>query len=212
MITAENLICSYGRLKVLKEASLFVDQGECVGIVGANGCGKSTLLAALAGCRKIKKGNILLGGQAGYVPQVNPLVPQLTVMDHLRLWNVDVQRDRMVSLLDLKDILKMQVKNLSGGMQKRVSIACLLANDPDIFLLDEPGCALDMICREVIRETLLHSLGMGRTILLATHEEQELDLCSRIYVMKEGKLWEADKNLRGKSLTALFLNASEHSE
>ena len=231
MITVTGIVSSYGRKPILKGASFTAARGECVGIVGANGCGKSTLLSVLAGTLKPKSGTVIYGGRTawsdaetgrmhsnaevirkmtGYVPQENPLIPELTVYDNLRLWYPDRQVLRQelaqgfLSLLGIGEFSTEQVNKLSGGMKKRVSIGIAMAGMPPILLLDEPGAALDLVCKEDIRAYLRTYLDQKGTVVITSHEEGELSLCDKIYVMKNGTLNQTDKHLSSEALVRLF--------
>lgn len=146
----------------------------------------------------------------GYVPQENPLIPELTVFDNLRLWYPDkhtLERELsqgFLSLLGIDEFIDKQVSKLSGGMKKRVSIGIAMAGVPPILLLDEPSAALDLICKEDIRTYLQTYLERKGTVVITTHEESELSLCDKIYVMKNGILSRIDKHLRGEALVRLF--------
>lgn len=228
MITVTELTSAYGRKQILQGVSFTAQRGECVGIVGANGCGKSTLLSVLAGTLKPRSGQVLYYGKAawsdagngrmhedkevirrmtGYVPQEDPLIPELSVYDNLRLWYPDKRTLRreleqgFLNLLGLGEFSAKQVHKLSGGMKKRVSIGIAMASTPPILLLDEPSAALDLICKEDIRRYLQIYLERKGTVVITTHEESELDLCSTLYVMKEGRLHQVDNRLRGEGLT-----------
>lgn len=231
MITAADVTSSYGRRRVLKGVSFTAARGECVGIVGANGCGKSTLLSILAGTLKPKSGTVAYGGRTawsggrtgrircdrevirkmtGYVPQEDPLIPELTVYDNLRLWYPDkrvLRRELSQGFLQLMGIgafAGTRADRLSGGMKKRVSIGIAMAEAPPILLLDEPSAALDLVCKADIRAYLQTYLERRGTVVITTHEESELALCSKIYVMKDGVLQQADNRLRGEELAKLF--------
>ena len=97
-------------------------------------------------------------------------------------------REGIPALLGVNDFLSVPVKNMSGGMKKRLAISCACAHDPMILLLDEPSAALDLGAKERIGSYLRYQKSRGGTILLATHDEQELPLCDRLYIMKEGRL------------------------
>ena len=226
-----DITSSYGRRQILKGASFTAGRGECVGIVGANGCGKTTLLSVLAGTIKPRSGAVLydgrmawsdagtgrmrgdlevIRGMTGYVPQENPLMPELTVYDNLRLWYPDKHilkqelAQGFLSLLGIGEFSTKQVSKLSGGMKKRVSIGIAMAGTPPILLLDEPSAALDLVCKEDIRKYLQTYLEHGGTVVITTHEESELALCDKIYVMRDGTLSQADRHLRGEALVRLF--------
>lgn len=214
-VKVEGVCKSYGRKKVLTNASFIARQGECVAIAGLNGSGKSTLLSILAGVQRADSGKAEVNGidifrdtkaagkMIGYVPQENPLIQDLTVKDNLKLWYCDSTldmekelRDGFLKLLGIDKMLKIPVKKLSGGMKKRVSIGISMWADPKVLILDEPSAALDLVAKKDIREYLKTYLKSGRTVLLATHDEDELDICSKIYVMSQGVLKETSKELR----------------
>lgn len=222
MIEIENLTSAYGKKKVLQGVSLCAERGECIGIVGPNGCGKSTLLSVMAGVLKPSSGKLFYYGKnalknrvvfqkmTGYVPQENPLMPELSVYDNLRLWYPDKAElakeleEGFLQILGIPAFLKMPVSKLSGGMKKRVSIGIALSGMPPVLILDEPSAALDLVCKEDIRRYLQIYLERKGTVVITTHEESELSLCSSLYVMKDGKLEGIDRTLRGKELTERF--------
>ena len=222
MIEIENLISAYGRKKVLKGVTLSGERGECIGIIGPNGCGKSTLLSAMAGVLRPLSGTIRYYGKdalqnrvvfqkmTGYVPQENPLMPELSVYDNLRLWYPDKAElekeleQGFLQILGIPEFVGKTVSKLSGGMKKRVSIGIALSGMPPVLILDEPSAALDLVCKEDIRRYLQIYLERKGTVVITTHEESELALCNSLYVMKDGKLVQIDKSLRGSALTAQF--------
>ncbi len=216
-IQAVNITSAYGRRHVLCGVNLSADAGQCVGIVGTNGCGKSTLLNILSGLRKADSGEIYFDGNkahgrqpfvqyVGYVPQENNLIPELSVMDNLRLWYSDAGALRQsmeqgfLKMLGIGSMCRMCAGKLSGGMKKRVSIGCALAGNPPILILDEPDAALDLPGKAEIRRYLGMYKQMGGTILIATHDEADLELCDRIYALNRGVCTEIDQSLRGEAL------------
>lgn len=198
-----------GKKQVLKNVSLQAYGGECIGILGANGCGKSTLLSILAGIQYPDRGNIFLNGTnlldkdvrqslpslVGFVPQEPPLMTELTGYDNLRLWycqsklSLDSElKEGFLATLGIPDFINVPVRHMSGGMKKRLSIGCSIANSPRLLLLDEPGAALDLICKEQIEAYLMDYRAKGNLIIIATHEEREIAMCNRLYLLKEGYL------------------------
>lgn len=209
MFEVKEIYKNYGRKKVLKGASFFANKGDCVGIVGANGCGKSTLLGILSGSLKQNSGEILIENESpfknrtlfstiiGFVPQDNPLIAELSVKDNLKLWycnnseNIDTLLQKgLLKQLGLEEYKNTPINKLSGGLKKRVSIACALANDPSLLILDEPGAALDLVCKEEIKDYLKEFMKAGKTIIITTHDESELSICNRLYLIKDGQLSE----------------------
>lgn len=196
---------SYRKKTVLNGVTLSAGEGSCVGILGGNGSGKSTLLSILAGVQKADSGSFLWEKEEllsnekkrteliGYVPQGNPLMEELTAWDNLRLWydknHLKKELDYgVLAMLGIHDFIKTPVRRMSGGMKKRLSIGCSVANNPKILLLDEPSAALDLICKERIGTYLTEFKARGGIILLATHDVQELELCDSFYILKNGVL------------------------
>lgn len=217
MITLSHICFSYHRKKVLEDLSLSIAPGTCVALVGNNGCGKSTLLSIIAGIRKPISGSYLLNGKTatsksirqmiGYIPQDNPLIPDLTVKDNLKLWYsqssysyISDMKDGILAMLHLDEFLHVPVSRLSGGMKKRVSFAIALSSHPRLLILDEPSTALDLVCKKEIHTYLESFKKQGGTILFTTHEEQELNLCDKLYVFRNGTLRELPVTSRGDTL------------
>lgn len=219
MVKIKDIRKSFGGNKVLKGISLQGNAGQCIGIVGTNGSGKSTLLSIIAGIRKADSGTIEICGKdiskkpryateyIGYIPQENPVFPDLSVKDNLMLWYSDskVTYEQAVSggvieMLGLTPILSQKVKTLSGGMRKRLSIAMAVANDPPVIILDEPSAALDLPTKLLIRDYLKSYVTRGGTVILATHDEEELSICNVLYVLVDGVLHNVPTTLRGDEL------------
>lgn len=207
ILEVQNICKNYGKKTVLNGISFCADQGDCIAIVGANGCGKSTLLGILSGAHRADRGEILCYGKnltkepklfsskIGYVPQENPLMDKLSVYDNLRFWYCDspknLQKDLesgIPALFGLSSYRDYRVDKLSGGMKKRLSIACALAKDPPILILDEPGASLDIICKEDIKNYLKSYLAQGGTVIITSHEEAELSLCNKMLLLQDGVL------------------------
>lgn len=211
MLEVKGITKKYGRRTILKDITFTINQGERVAIVGRNGCGKSTLMQIISGSMKPDGGSIRFFGQnplkkkayfkkyIGYVPQNSPLLPELTVKDNIKLWGVDKCRnyDYILDRFGLKDIMKMEVRKLSGGMNKRLSIACAIATWPPILLLDEPTTALDLYYKESIQKWLSEYNNLNGIVFLSTHEEAEILACDRCLFLKDGVLTEIphDENM-----------------
>ncbi len=206
MLRVEHISFAYRKKQVLKDISFTAQDGDFIGIIGKNGCGKSTLLSVLAGVKRPAGGDVFLedaplfskkeslADTIGYVPQLNPLLPELSVQDNLKLWlrptgasSKETVED-LYQQLGLTDYLRTPVAKLSEGLKKRVSIASVLQNNPKILILDEPSAALDLPCKEVIHEQLLSFTKNGGIVLFTTHEEAEFSLCTTLYILKDGIL------------------------
>lgn len=207
MIQISKLQKKYGKKVVLKDVSFQATPGECVAIIGTNGCGKTTLLQILAGCIKANGGTITFFGKeatgskvfrkyCGYVPQENPLLEELSVKDNLRLWGgKDVlKQQEFLKEFNLDEILNVPVSKLSGGMKRRLSIACAFLFHPPILILDEPTSALDLYYKGMIQDWLQKYKEMKGIVVMATHDEQEILSADRCLLMKEGALVELDKS------------------
>ena len=219
-IEAMNITKSYGRKNVvLKDASFQASQGEYIAIVGANGCGKSTLLGILSGSLKADGGNLLVDGKEpfknsrvfsryiGFVPQEKPLMENLSVYDNLKFWYCDTGRslkqdlvNGVPAVLGVSQYLHKTVDKLSGGMKKRLSICCALAKNPPVLILDEPGASLDIVCKQDIMNYLSAYTGSGGTVIITSHEEGELKMADRMYLLKDGVLTQMPKPVIGNEL------------
>lgn len=225
MLEVTGLCKSYGKQKILDTVSFTAAPGTCVGIVGSNGCGKTTLLSILAGAVKADQGSIryrnqeatgspgVFAREAAYVPQENPLIEELTVRDNLSLWYRGSRREMEqdlaqgpAAMLGIPAMLKKPVARLSGGMKKRLSIACALSNHAGTLILDEPGAALDMECKADIRAYLEQYRKEGGTVILTSHEQSELALCTRMYVLRGGRLEEVKTGMTEEEIIAAFRN------
>lgn len=204
-IQIKNIAKSYRKKQVLRDISFTATGGKCIGILGSNGCGKSTLLSVLAGVIPANGGSFLCDGidlfaqpgirsqLVGYVPQGTPLIEELTAWDNLLLWYdrktlKQELENGVLQLLGIQAFLKVPVSKMSGGMKKRLSIGCAMANRPPILLLDEPTAALDLPCKESIANYLRQYKAAGGLLLLTTHDVLELQLCDAWYIMKDGVL------------------------
>lgn len=223
MLTAEGIYKRYGRREILKGLDLSVAPGSCAGIIGGNGCGKTTLLSILAGTSKANKGRVCLdnktlrrnskayGEAVAYVPQENPLIGELTVRDNLLLWYKGDKKAMTEdletgagALLGVKPMLTRTVDKLSGGMKKRISIACALAGHGRYLILDEPGAALDMECKADIRRYLKTYMAAGGAVILTSHEIAELSICTQLYVLRNGRLEEIINHLSEQEFIGLM--------
>lgn len=207
----KNIRKKYGKKEVLKGVDLKAAKGECIGILGGNGSGKSTLLTILAGIQSCSGGSFLIDGEdlfknqkelsrlVGYVPQGTPLIEELNAYDNLLLWYSREEMKKELSggilkLLGIDEFLKTRVSKMSGGMKKRLSIGCSISKKPPVLLLDEPMSALDLQCKQKIYEYIRSHKASGGTVLIATHDVLEIELCDRWYIMKDGRLNEFKYN------------------
>lgn len=216
------IVKSYQSKEVLKGVDFCLEKGEILGIIGANGCGKSTLLSILAGVQKPDRGEIKIDGKRlerkktfspkeeiclfrdyiGYVPQENPLMEELSVYDNLRLWYAQTEKSLKEDLekgtaarLGLKEVQKVPACRLSGGMKKRLSIACAMAKENSVLVLDEPGAALDFPTKQDIGAYLKEYAARGGAVVLTSHEEAELAYCTRLVALSGGKIVQVEPGM-----------------
>lgn len=207
-VVVENINKRYGRKQILQNISFRAGCGEQIVIVGRNGCGKTTLMQILAGVKRPDAGALYYFRQeplknrkyfrkyCGYVPQETPLLEELSVRDNLRLWGADKseQYEHILQSFQLQELLKMEAGKLSGGMKRRLGIACALAEWPPILLLDEPTTALDIYYKSSIGEWLQKYRRMNGIVIMTTHDESEIVNADRCLVMQKGQLTELKKD------------------
>lgn len=208
------------RLEVLRGVSFDADAGEAVAIIGASGAGKSTLLHLVGGLEEPDHGRILLGphevdhaspttlaefrrNHIGLVFQFHHLLPDLNAAENVALPLMIARTDRREAMtqavqslgkLALGSRVTHPVGHLSGGEQQRVAVCRALITKPGLVLADEPTGNLDASFAEEIGETLVgYARSRGAIVLLATHNERLAQLCDRILVLKEGRLYESGK-------------------
>ena len=204
-ISVENISKKYRNKEVLKDVSFEAESGMQVGIVGKNGIGKSTLLSVLAGVNKADGGKFIYEGRdlladsslrnkvCAYIPQEMPLISELSARDNLRMWYSDKAlkkelSDGLLKTLGIDEFLKVSVRKMSGGMKKRLSIGCAIYADPRVLILDEPTASLDLECKEIIYDYLDVFRKRGGIVVLATHDEKEIERCDALYLLKDKAL------------------------
>lgn len=185
-----------------------IRQGSCFGLLGPNGAGKTTILRMILGLSPVTDGELKLFGKpvnhaareirtrTGVVPQLDNLDPDFTVAENLSVYagyfgmHSDATHARNTSLLEfvnLSDRANARIDTLSGGMQRRLTIARALVNDPELVVLDEPTTGLDPQARHLIWQRLRDLVAMGKTLLLTTHYMEEAErLCDELAIMEEG--------------------------
>ncbi len=221
-IDVQNIVKRFGDFTAVNDISFSVGQGEIFGLLGPNGAGKSTLIRMLTTLIPPTSGKAIVGGadvsaqpnevrkRIGVIPQALTSDPELTAEENLlifaKLYGVPRAKrgpliDELLAAVELSAWKDKPVKNLSGGMRRRVEIARGLVHEPRIFFLDEPTTGLDPVSRTAVWEMLrrikeTHDL----TVLLTTHYMDEADkLCDRIAIVDHGKLVALDSPLRLKA-------------
>lgn len=198
----------YGNIEAVRGVSLEINAGECVGILGPNGAGKSTTLKICLAQTEQDSGGVTLLGcdmprerlqarqRVGVVPQQDNLDPDFDCVENLRVYaryfglRLPPQAiDRLLEFSGLTARAKDRITTLSGGMQRRLTLARALVNDPQFIFLDEPSTGLDPQARHLIWERLRRLQSENKTLLLTTHFMEEAErLCDRVAVMDHGQI------------------------
>ena len=208
-IRIENLTKRYREVLAVDNLSLSVERGELLSLLGVNGAGKSTTIKMLSCLTAPTSGDATLGGKSiltdpaavkamiAHSPQSTAVAPMLTVKENLLLIcgahgfdkNKSAARVKeMTELFGLESVLQRRAGKLSGGWQRRLSIAMALISEPKILFLDEPTLGLDVIARSELWDTV-RALKGKITVILTTHYMEEAEeLSDRIAIMKDGRL------------------------
>ncbi|MBH1989095.1 MAG: ABC transporter ATP-binding protein [Myxococcaceae bacterium] len=192
-LVVNQLSYSYRKNIVLDSVSFEVKRGEIVGLLGVNGAGKSTLFRLLTGILRLQSGEILFDGQPldrwvrrklGAVFQECSLDPKLTGRENLILAAALYGKTEVPNFLPGVDLLR-PVKELSGGMKRKLELARVFLHEPSIALLDEPTSGLDLKAFEDFWENLRQSQV---TALVNTHKVEEAERCDRLLILHHGKI------------------------
>jgi ABC-2 type transport system ATP-binding protein len=193
----------FAKFTALDGVDLQVLEGETFGLLGPNGAGKSTLISIIAFLAKPSAGEARVFGRRdrsliGLAPQENSFYGELTVWENLeffgRLYSVrgrelGARAAETLALLNLEDKRNARAETLSGGMKRRLNVACALMHEPKLLILDEPSVGLDPTSRRVLWGVIQRLRGKGMAILVTTHYMDEADyLCDRIAVLQKGRI------------------------
>ena len=207
-LTIDGAVKTYGDVRALDGASFEVREGELLGLLGPNGAGKTTAIRAIAGRVALDAGAIRLFGRTltrrdtrpeiGVVPQEVAIYPLLTARENLEVFGAlygvagAALRDRVAWALEwaeLRDRANDRAKQFSGGMKRRLNIACGLIHAPRLVLLDEPTVGVDPQSRERIYEMLAALRNSGVSIVLTTHHLEEAEQrCERVVIIDHGRI------------------------
>jgi ABC-2 type transport system ATP-binding protein len=214
LLKAHELRKSYGAREVVAGVSFSAAPGEILGLLGPNGAGKTTIVSMICGLVSPDSGNVTIAGQAirgdtsdvkrriGLVPQDLALYEDLSARGNLELFGalygisgaqLRERCNQALDLVGLSDRAKDKPRTFSGGMQRRLNIACALVHDPDLLLLDEPTVGVDPQSRNAIFDNLLTLKARGKALVYTTHYMEEAErLCDRVVVIDHGKLVASD--------------------
>ena len=214
MLEAKDLHKSYAGSPAVAGVSLQVTPGEIVGLLGPNGAGKTTTLSMICGLTTPDSGSVTVGGlpmgvgacpakqRIGLVPQDLALYDDLPARMNLEtfgaLYGLDratlrTRANQALELVGLSDRAGDKVSKFSGGMKRRLNIACALLHNPDIVLCDEPTVGVDPQSRNAIFDNLEALRAQGKAVLYTTHYMEEAErLCDRIVIMDHGRVIASD--------------------
>jgi lipooligosaccharide transport system ATP-binding protein len=212
IINVQNMSKSFGKIQAVRNLSFSVESGSCFGFLGPNGAGKTTAMKIIYGkCTRDKNSDsrmdifgydpatneLAIKYLSGVVQQENNLDDELNVIQNLMIFSrfydmpADVAKQRIEYLLDfleLSDKKKSKIKELSGGMKRRLVIARALLNSPRLLILDEPTTGLDPQVRHLIWDKIRQLQKQETTVLLTTHYmEEAFQLCDRLIIMHKGQ-------------------------
>ena len=212
VINVANMSKSFGKIRAVRELSFSVESGSCYGFLGPNGAGKTTAMKIIYGkCTRNKnsgsrmdiygydpaKNELAIKYLSGVVQQENNLDEELNVIQNLMIYsqfyNLPVKKAKerieyLLDFLELSEKSKSKIKDLSGGMKRRLVIARALLNSPRLLILDEPTTGLDPQVRHLIWDKIRQLQKKETTVLLTTHYmEEAFQLCDRLLIMHKGE-------------------------
>lgn len=213
MIEVKDLVKRYSKNTAVDHLNFHVQKGQIYGFLGPNGAGKSTTMNMMTGYLALTEGQILINGYdvaeepmearkcIGYLPEIPPLYPDMTVLEYLRfaaeLKQVpknerSTEIERVMDETRIKDMENRLIRHLSKGYKQRVGLAQALLGDPEVLILDEPMVGLDPKQIIEIRE-LIRGLGQKHTVILSSHILSEISsICDHVLIISNGKLVASD--------------------
>jgi len=206
-IVIENISHSFGKFRSLNNISINIEKGQILGILGPSGCGKSTLIKSIIGMISPSIGNIFIYDKKmpnleitkyiGYMAQSDALYEDLNAYDNMMffasLYSVPKKeaQKRIIELLELVKLSehsKKLVKNFSGGMKRRLSLAISLIHNPKILILDEPTVGIDPTLRQEFWDEFHKLKKQGVTIIVTTHVMDEAEKCDKLVFLRDGEI------------------------
>jgi len=206
-VSARDLVRRFGAVTALDQLSFQARRGELLGLVGPDGAGKTTAIRLLAGLMAPQAGEVRvlgedpLGGgvreRVGLMPQQYSLYRDLTVGENLRFFSrlfvlpravFRERAERLLGITRLSRFIDRRADALSGGMYKKLALACALLHQPEVLLLDEPTNGVDPVSRRELWELLHEFVHGGMTVLVSTPYMDEAERCSRVALVHRGKV------------------------
>jgi ABC-2 type transport system ATP-binding protein len=229
MVEVKNLTKHYGHVTAVNDLSFEIRDNEILGFLGPNGAGKSTTMNIIAGYLPCSEGTVTVCGHdikedaraakkcIGYLPEIPPLYPDMRVEEYLRYCagikgvkrgNVKKEIERAMERLQLTDMRRRLIANLSKGYKQRVGLAQAIIGDPELLILDEPTVGLDPSQVSELRN-FIRELGKDHSVILSSHILGEISaVCNRVVIINKGELCAVDtiENLERKATDAAVLN------
>ena len=213
VIEMEHVSKIFGDKRAVNDVSLTVPTGQIFGLVGPSGCGKTTTIRMLTGVYTPSEGSLRVlgalpqhfarrvGERIGYMPQLFVLYPTLTVWENLNfvaslyglLWFRRRKRlERLLDFVELRPARNTLASDISGGMKRRLELACSLVHDPELLFADEPTAGVDPVLRGKFWEHFRELKAAGHSLVVTTQYVSEVAYCDQVAVMRNGKLLMVD--------------------
>jgi lipooligosaccharide transport system ATP-binding protein len=214
IVTIKSLTKDYNSLRAVDSIDIDIIKGECFGLLGPNGAGKTTAMGIIYCYMPPTSGEVRVFGldvtkepsriksRIGVMPQDNNLDPDLSVIENMIVYAryFDIPKKissgiawELLDFAELRDKAQVNIRNLSGGMMRRLLLARALVNSPELLILDEPTTGLDPHSRHAVWERLNQLKAKGITLILTTHYMEEAErLCDRVALMDSGKIVTTD--------------------
>lgn len=212
MINLNNLRKNYGQVQAIKQLNLSISKGDIFGLLGPNGAGKTSLIKLITGQMSPSEGKVtLFDGESPYsektrkkigvMPQDLSIYRELSLTENLKFFGSlyglkeDLKRriEEVISLVELSSKRDGPIEFLSGGMQRRASLACALIHSPPLLILDEPTAGVDPLLRLKFWELFKKLAQEGTTLLITTHHISEAINCNNVAFLREGEVIQKGK-------------------
>jgi lipooligosaccharide transport system ATP-binding protein len=222
IVSAKGLTKDYGSLRAIDNINFDILKGECFGFLGPNGAGKTTAMSIIYCFMPPTSGDVMvfnmdvmkdpgrIKSKIGVMPQDNNLDPDFTVLENILVYAryFDIPKKEssrlaweLFDFVELGEKAGVNIKDLSGGMKRRLLLARALINKPELLILDEPTTGLDPHSRHAVWEKLNQLKSNGMTLILTTHYMEEAEkLCDRVAIMDSGKIVSTDTPARLMSM------------
>jgi len=239
IVTAEGLTKDYGSLRAVDNIDFQIAEGECFGFLGPNGAGKTTVMSIIYCFMPPTSGTVNVFGmdttespseiksRTGVMPQEDNLDVELSVFENMVVYGryFDIPKKRsskeimeLLDFINIRDKAHLNIRELSGGMKRKLMLARALINRPELLILDEPTTGLDPHSRHSVWENLNNQKNNNTTLILTTHYMDEAEkLCDRVAIMNSGRIVTVDtpsnlmKEHRGRNLEDVYLKLTGRS-